>query len=324
MQKEILGKRGIPMRISFVIPCYNSQHNLQYVIDEIVTTVVGKAEYEIILVNDFSSDKTWEKIENLVYNDNHIKGLNLAKNFGQANALMAGFNYVSGDVIVTVEDDGQSSISYIWEMIALLNQNVDIVCARNVTNPKRSLFRKIGSKINKWMLKVALNVPNDISPSIFFVAKKQVIKEMIKYKNPYAYMAGLILRSTSCIANYDIHRRGRISGNSNYSFRKLLALWMNGITAFSIKPLRLSITLGLFCTLVSFLMMISQLIKYIVLDNVPRGYTSIFCMIMFLGGVIMVLLGIIGEYVGRIYMCVNNAPQYIIKEEIGVENDCQI
>lgn len=309
------------MKLSFVIPCYNSQNNLQYVIDEIVSTVENKADYEIILVNDFSKDQTWRMVENLANSNEKIVGLNLAKNFGQANALMAGFNYATGDIIITAEDDGQSSISCIWDMIDMLDQSADIVCARNITNPNRSLFRKIGSKINKWMLTVVLDVPKDVAPSIFFVAKKRVIKEMIKYKNPYTYIGGLILRSTSCVANYNIERRDRIGGNSNYSLKKLVGLWMNGITAFSIKPLRLSIMIGLGCTIASFLIMIDQLLKYIVLNNTPTGYTSIFCAIVFLGGMIMVLLGIIGEYVGRIYMCVNNEPQYIIKEAVGLTND---
>jgi glycosyltransferase involved in cell wall biosynthesis len=305
-------------KFSFVIPCYRSVKNLEIVIKKIQSVMLEQNHfsYEIILVNDCSPDATWSLIQKLCKEDSHIKGIDLAKNVGQAGALMAGFQVAQGDYIITAEDDGQSSIEKIWDMYHLLDDNVDIVCAKNISTPHRKFIRRFGARVNHLMLDVVLEKPKDISPSIFFIAKKSVIQEMLHYQNPYPYIPGLILRSTSKITNYEIQRPDRLSGESNYSFKKLLGLWMNGITAFSIKPLRIASFLGILFSGVGFLSVILQLIRYFICHDVLPGYTSTIIIMLIIGGIILIVLGIIGEYVGRIYMCISNEPQYIIREII--------
>lgn len=308
------------MKLTFVIPCYRSGENLDSVIDDIrIVTAKRSVDYEIILVNDCSPDDTWIKIRELSENDKKITGVNLARNTGQANALMAGFNLSTGDYVMTVEDDGQSSVELLWEMYELLDEEHDIVCARNITNPKRSFIRKLGAKINRGMLDYILDKPKDISPSIFFLAKKNVIEEMTRYKNPYTYIGGLILRSTSKIANYDVCRKDRISGTSNYNLKKLVFLFVNGLTAFSIKPLRVASVMGFCFSAGSIFFAIIKFVQHILFQNIVLGYTSLICIILFLGGCTLIVLGIIGEYLGRIYMCINNEPQYIIRQIITSE-----
>lgn len=305
------------MFLSIVVPCYKSCSTLENVIREIRQAMEIKhvEDYEVILVNDCSPDETMELIKELCSEDRRIKGIDLAKNFGQAGALMAGFSYAKGTYIATAEDDGQSSISEIWRLYAKIKEGYDIVCARNVTNPSRSLFRKLGSKLNRFMLNFMLEKPADVSPSIFFIAKRQVILEMIKYDKPYPYIGGLILRSTSKIGNVDINRRDRIGGESGYTLKKLVQLLVNGLTAFSIKPLRLATFMGLTSFAVGLITAIIVCIRRLIMSSIMPGYTSIIAALLIVGGVILLVLGIIGEYIGRIYMCLNNEPQYVIRQE---------
>lgn len=310
------------MFMSIVVPCYKSVNTLEQVIREIKKTMQIRQveDYEIILVNDCSPDHTMELIQNLCFNDKKIKGIELSKNFGQASALMAGFSYATGDYIVTAEDDGQSSINKVWEMYDELEKGYDIVCAKNITNPPRSPIRKLGAKLNRFMLNYLLEKPKDISPSIFFIAKKQVIHEMLQYNNPYPYIGGLILRSTSKIGNIDINRRDRISGKSGYNLKKLSGLYLNGVTSFSVKPLRLASAVGMLFFLIGFITVMAISIRKIFLGGILPGYTSLLSVLLIIGGIILCVLGIIGEYVGRIYMCINGTPQFIIRNKINFED----
>ncbi len=305
------------MFLSVVVPCYRSCGTLEIVINEIRLAMKSKKvdDYEIILVNDCSPDGTMQLIERLCSEDEKIRGIDLAKNFGQAGALMAGFSFAKGEYVATAEDDGQSSFNQIWRLFDKFDDGYDIVCAKNVTNPTRSLFRKIGSNLNRVMLDFMLEKPTDVSPSIFFIAKRKVIKEMIKYDKPYPYIGGLILRSTSKIGNVEINRQDRISGDSGYTLKKLVELLMNGLTAFSIKPLRLATFMGLLSCAIGIVTAIFVIIRKLIQSSIMPGYTSIIAILLIVGGLILLVLGIIGEYVGRIYMCLNNEPQYIIREK---------
>lgn len=305
------------MKLSFVIPCYNSNNNLELVLKDIKKEMQKKVffDYEIILVNDYSRDNTWDLIQEFCKKDSHIIGIDLAKNFGQASALMAGFSVSSGDFVATAEDDGQSSIECIWNMYDLLDDNHDIVCAKNIENPSRKFFRSFGAKINRWMLDYVLEKPRDVSPSIFFIAKRNVIDEFLKFKNPSPYLGGLILRSTSKIANYDIRRKDRISGTSNYTMKKLVNLLLSGITAFSIKPLRLLFFIGMVIGGIGIGLMIYLLIVAIFFSGFHFEICLLSC-IFIISALMLFGMGIIGEYVGRIYMCLNNQPQFVIRNMV--------
>lgn len=312
------------MFISVIIPCYKSGNALIKVIEEIESTIAERdiKDYEIILVSDCPPDqgKTMDLIKGLCDSNKNVKGIDLAKNFGQASALMAGFAEAKGQYVITAEDDGQSSVSELWNLYDKLQEGYDIVCARNITNPPRSLFRKLGAKLNRFMLDFMLEKPADVSPSIFFLAKRQVIQEMLRYDKPYPYIGGLILRSTSRIGNIDINRRDRESGQSGYTVRKLVGLFVNGLTAFSIKPLRLATFWGIFSFIIGIMIAIAMCIRKFVFGGILPGYTSIIVLLLILGGLILLVLGIIGEYIGRIYMCINNEPQYVIRDKYNCED----
>ena len=307
------------MLISFVIPCYKSANTVGNVVDEILTTSKeNDLDTEIVLVNDGSGADTFEAIKKLAEEHDNITGVDLAKNQGQQNAIMAGFHHANGDVIVVSDDDGQTPVSAAVDMIHMLfEQDLDVVCAKYTDRGKRSLFRRFGSWENDQMVKYFLDKPDDINTSVFLCARRFVIEEMMRYNNPYPFMSGLLLRTTYRIGNLDLTQRARLSGQSGYTFRSLFKLWMNGITTFSVKPLRIAVLFGVLFALAGFLAVIAVIIEKLVVPDVSIGWTSLIATILLVGGVILIVLGLIGEYVGRIYLSLNSTPQFVVRTVIG-------
>lgn len=304
------------MDISFVIPCYCSEKNLETVINRIYDTMRVKPvkTFEIILVNDNSHDGTWNRIISLSNEHREIVGINLSNNFGQHNALMAGFKVSSGGLIMTSDDDGQTPVEMIWEFGKKIDEGFDVVCAKYVDRKRSGISRKLGTFMNEYMLEKLLGKPKNVSMAAFFMAKRFVINEVCKYENAFPYMAGLILRTTKNIGNVEMVQEERMSGSSGYSLRKLLKLWVNGFTTFSVKPLRFFVKVGFVVSIIGIAIGIWAIIKkFIYADAVVVGYTSLLSGMFILGGLNLMVMGIVGEYIGRIYMCTNSQPQFVIK-----------
>jgi glycosyltransferase involved in cell wall biosynthesis len=304
-------------KISFVIPCYRSSQTIGGVVDEINKTMGGMQEYsyEIILVNDASPDDTFDKLRELCTTQKNICAVNLAKNFGQHAALMAGFHYVKGDIVVCLDDDGQTPADEVGKLLGGIEQGADVVYA-SYAHKKHSLFRNFGSWVNEVMATVMLGKPKELYVSSYFAARRFVVDEMMGYSNPYPYVIGLVLRSTKNIVNVEVNHRERKVGSSGYTLGKLLALWFNGFTAFSVKPLRLATVIGTISALAGFLYGIYTVIKKFVNPDVVIGFSALMSAIVFFCGLILLMLGIIGEYVGRIYISLNNSPQFVVRESI--------
>lgn len=309
-------------KVSFVIPCYRSEHTIEGVVQEVETAMkeLNKYEHEIILVNDASPDNTFQVIRNLGERFHHIVGVNLAKNFGQHAALMAGFHYAKGDVIVCLDDDGQTPADEVGKLLEQIEQGYDVVYARYALK-KHSAFRNMGSKVNELMTRIMLKKPKELYISSYFAARRFVVDDMVRYQNSYPYVIGLVLRATKNITNVDVKHREREIGTSGYTFKKLLGLWFNGFTAFSIIPLRIATVLGCSVAMLGFLYGIYTIIKKILRPDILMGFSSLMSGLMFIGGMLMIMLGIIGEYIGRIYISMNNSPQYVVRELTGYEND---
>ncbi len=303
--------------VSFVIPCYCSEQTIGKVVEEINDAMRAMPQYqhEIILVNDASPDDTFGAIRRLCEGQNNICGVNLAKNFGQHAALMAGFRYVRGDIIVCLDDDGQTPAAEAGKLLAGIEEGADVVYAK-YAHKQHSGFRNFGSKVNEWMARALLDKPKEISVSSYFAAKRFVIEEILRYRNPYPYVIGLVLRTTKKIVNVDVTHRAREVGTSGYTVGKLLALWFNGFTAFSVKPLRIATVIGMAFACIGFLYGIYTIIKKFVNPDVVIGFSAMMSATVFFGGVILLVLGIIGEYIGRIYISLNNSPQYVVRESI--------
>lgn len=302
-------------KISFVIPCYRSTKTLPAVIDEINTAMskLDQYVYEIILINDCSPDDTFETIKTLADKQDNILGLSLAKNFGQHSALMAGFHEASGDIIVCLDDDGQTPANEVSKLLEGIEQGADVVYAR-YAHKKHSWFRNFGSKVNELMTRIMLGKPKELYVSSYFAAKRFVVDEIIRYKYAFPYVIGLVLRTTKNIINVDVNHRNREIGESGYTFTKLMALWFNGFTAFSIKPLRIATFSGSVIAVLGFLYGIWTIIKklFIQPDDLIIGFSALMSVMVFMSGILLLMMGLIGEYLGRIYISMNDSPQYVI------------
>ena len=303
--------------LSFVIPCYRSQNTILKVVDEIEATVKTRDgyDYEIILVNDCSPDNVWSVIADLARRNSRVTAINLAKNFGQHSALLAGYNHCSGDYVISLDDDGQTPADELYKLVDKLDEGFDVVYA-SYGEVHQNIIRRLGSNFAKAMSDYMFDIKGDKNHgSSYYIAKKFIIDEMIKYKNPYPYMGGLILRVTRNIGFVFVTHRDRMEGRSGYSFKGLVNLWLNGFTAFSVKPLRIGSYVGFISSILGILYAIYIIIKKLFINpDLQTGWSSIISVVMIIGGIIMLMLGLIGEYIGRIYICINNSPQYVIKE----------
>lgn len=307
--------------LSFVIPCYRSELTIEKVIDEIKDTV-GQREaydYEIICVNDCSPDNVLSVLKKISAENTKVKVIDFSKNMGKHSALMAGLSYCQGEYIVTVDDDFQCPVCELWKLMEKIeNDECDYATAK-YKEKKQSAFKNFGSNINLTMAHILLGKPKSLRFENFGVMKRFVMDEIIKYDKPYPYMEGLIWRVTNRISMVEMEERERGDGKATgFTLKKSLSLWLNGFTAFSVKPLRISTILGFLLATGGFIFGLIMIIRKIINPDIAAGYTSLFALQLFIGGIIMIILGLIGEYIGRIYICLNNTPQYVIRDTINI------
>lgn len=304
-------------KISFVIPCYNSTNTIGKVVQEIKEVMLGtmnKYDYEIVLVNDGSPNgTTYDAILELVDKEDCIKGINLARNFGQPSAVMAALNHTIGDYVVCGDDDGQTPFNELPKLFAKIEEGYDLVEARYAVREKRSLFRKLGTLMNEGMATWLIAKPQGLELTTYWVTRRFVVDQMIAYPNSYPYLGGLMLRATQNACNVDVTHRERLSGSSGYSLKKMIELWLNGFTSFSVKPLRLMSWIGMLVAIMGFIYGLIIIIIKIINPTINAGYSSIMSVMLFMFGVMFFFLGLIGEYVGRIYISLNKAPQFVVK-----------
>lgn len=308
--------------VSFVIPCYRSEHTITAVVDEIGQTMpaLPQYDYEIVLVNDCSPDSTFSVISKLAENNERITAVDLAKNFGQNAALMCGMSHAKGDIIICLDDDGQTPAEDAGKLLAKLEEGYDVVYA-SYEHKQHSNFRNFGTRLNNLMNEVMLGKPRDLSITSYFAVRRFIVEEMLRYPHCYPYVEGLILRSTRKIATVPVEHRAREEGESGYTLAKLIGLWMNGFTSFSVKPLRLASIFGAVTAAAGFIYAIIIVINRFLRADILEGWSSSMALQLVLGGIILLVLGLIGEYLGRIYMCINASPQYVERRVIKKDSD---
>ena len=303
--------------VSFVIPCYRSAKTIGAVTAEIGGAMdrLPQYDYEIVLVNDCSPDDTFAVIRALAAKDRHIAAVDLAKNFGQHAALMCGMRKSKGDYVVCLDDDGQTPADEVGKLLEKLEEGYDVVYAA-YADKQESGLRRFGSDVNRRMTEIMLGKPRELELNSYFAARRFLVDEMLRYEHCYPYVMGLVLRSTKRICNVPVTHRAREEGRSGYTLSKLLGLWMNGFTSFSVKPLRIATYTGAFIALIGFLYALVVLIRRFTVNLAPMGWTTTTILILIIGGLNLLLLGLVGEYVGRVFMCVNATPQYVEREYI--------
>lgn len=308
---------------SIVIPCYKSAETIETVVSETAKEMdkMGRSDYEFVLVNDCSPDEgaTISKLIEIANKRKYVKVVDLAKNSGQHNAMMAGLRAASGDVFISMDDDMQTRPSELHKMFVAFDDGYDVVYGA-YPEKKESLFRRFGSWINKLCAVLFLGRPKDLRTSSFWIIRKYVRDSIISYNGAHSYLLGLILRSTSNITQVEVEHFEREVGSSGYSFRVLLGLWSN-IIGFTVKPLRLAMQGGMILSVMSVVFAIVIVIQKIVHPSIDPGWSSIIVAIFFSLGIELFFIGMIGEYIGRTYMHINKEPQYVIRERYNFNED---
>ena len=305
--------------ISIVIPCYNSQATIRKVTEMVMEEFkkMDGYECEFVLVNDCSpKDDTYGEIEKLGHDYPNVKGINLLRNFGQHNALMAALHYTSGDYILGMDDDMQTHPSQISKLIHKMEEGFDLVYGC-YPKKKNSMLKNLSSKINEVSSRILLGRPKDIVSSNFWMITKQVRDEVIKYDSFNPYIDGIFYRTTHKIGNVEVEHFKREVGTSNYTLKKLMKLWL-AYWNYSVIPLRISSVLGCVSAAGGFLAALCIIIYKLIDPTVTVGWASTICIIVVLAGLILMVLGIIGEYLGKMILILNRTPQYIVRETINV------
>lgn len=302
-------------KVSCVIPCYHSAKTIGKVtagIEKVFAAHPGW-DYEIILVNDNPPDDTWQVIRDLCRKNPKIHGLCFSRNFGQHAALMAGYRQVTGDIVVSLDDDGQNPPEQMFRLILAIDGEHDLVYA-DEPKAKKAKWRVMGSRMTNRMFSWLMGKPRELYLSSYYAAKRFVIDEMVRCESPFPYVDGLALQSTSRYRNVAVDTLERAEGRSGYTLFSLFKLWTNGLTAFSIKPLRIATVLGGCVSVIGVVLGILLIVqKLIYRDAINAGWTSLMAVMLLLFGMMMMIMGLVGEYVGRIFVTMNRSPQYVVK-----------
>lgn len=304
------------MTYSVVIPCYRSSDTIAKVVD-LTSKELSDSEHEFILVNDASPDsgKTLSSINELAENKNNVIAIDLAKNSGQHNAILCGLKYAKGEYIICMDDDMQTHPSQIHTLISKMDEGYDVVYA-SYPEKKHSLFRRIGSSFNSLCEKIFIGKPKNLETNSYWIMRRFVRDHLILYSNSYTYLDGLVLRTTRNIANAPVKHFERESGISGYTLKKLILHWFD-IIGFTIAPLKAAFCVGMLTSIASIISAIIIIIQKLCSGIQTTGWSSLMVTICFFSGVNLIFLGVIGEYIGRLFQSSNKEPQYVIRQVKG-------
>lgn len=304
---------------SIIIPVYRSQSTLIALYKRLVTVMKSKNNsFEIIFVDDDSPDNSWKILTNLYKNYKDVCLIQLTRNFGQHNAIMCGIAHSKGDYIITMDDDLQNPPEDILKLINKMNQGFDIVYGEYKVK-KHSFLRNIGSHFVQYVYKRIFQVSGNLTS--FRIIRRHTAEKILDYKLNYTFIDGLLAWQTKNIGYVLVNHHKRTSGKSNYGIEKLFVLTFNMITNFSIFPLQLASITGFLFSFLGGLLAIFFTLKKIFFGIPVTGYTSIIIAILIFSGVQLVTIGLIGEYIGRIHLNMNQKPQYSIRSVKDRKND---
>ena len=310
--------------LSLVIPVYNGSRTIGALVEH-TTKIFGSTSFEIVLVNDGSEDDSEKVCAQLAVKfPQNVTFVHLSRNFGEHSAVLVGFTEARGRYIAVLDDDGQNPPEEVVRMLdELKRKNYDVVYGHYIEK-KHSWFRNLGSRFNDRIATLMLHKPKDLYLSSFKVMNRFLINEIIKYHGPYPYTDGLIYRVTRNIGQIPVEHRASLSGPSRYTFRRLVRLWLNMFLNFSIKPLRISVYVGLFASCLSIVALIAILIdKLWITPNLTVGIPTVLGSVVFFSGIQLMILGLVGEYLGRLYLDQTGTPQYVVRYAIreGSKNE---
>jgi len=300
--------------LSLVIPVYNGSRTIGPLVEQ-TAKIFGSTSFEIVLVNDGSEDDSERVCVKLAEKfPQNVTFVHLSRNFGEHSAVLAGFTQARGRYVAVLDDDSQNPPEEVVRMLdELKRKNYDVVYGHYIEK-KHSWFRNLGSRFNDRIATLMLHKPKDLYLSSFKVMNRFLVNEIIKYRGPYPYTDGLIYRVTRKIGQIPVEHRASQSGPSRYTLRRLVRLWLNMFLNFSIKPLRISVYVGLLASCLSILSLIAILIdKLWITPNLTVGIPTVLGSVVFFSGIQLMILGLVGEYLGRLYLDQTGTPQYVVR-----------
>ncbi len=300
--------------LSLVIPVYNGSRTIGTLVEH-TPKIFGSISFEIVLVNDGSEDESETVCIQLAEKfPQNVTFVHLSRNFGEHSAVLAGFTEARGRYVAVLDDDGQNPPEEVVRMLdELKRKNYDVVYGHYIEK-KHSWFRNLGSRFNDRIATLMLHKPKDLYLSSFKVMNRFLVNEITKYRGPYPYTDGLIYRVTRNIGQIPVEHRASLSGPSRYTFRRLVRLWLNMFLNFSIKPLRISVYVGLLASCLSIVALIAILIdKLWITPDLTVGIPTVLGSVVFFSGIQLMILGLVGEYLGRLYLDHTGTPQYVVR-----------
>jgi polyisoprenyl-phosphate glycosyltransferase len=300
-------------KISIIIPCFNEDGNIDYIYNQVINVING-CEYELIFVDDGSIDNTLDKIHAIAETDKRVRYISFSRNFGHQNAIKAGYDHSIGDCAISLDADGQHPVSLMPELIAKWRDGYDVVFTLRDDKKNTGIFKRLTA----WFFYKIVNILSDtkVHPgaSDFRLIDRKVIDELKNFSEESLFYRGLIpwLGFKQTGISYIPDKRN--SGKTKYSLRKMISFASSGITSFSIKPLHLSIYLGFFFASMAILYGLYAIYVAIFTNEAVIGWTSLIASIMFIGGLQFIIIGIIGEYLGKLFINNKKRPHYIISQ----------
>jgi glycosyltransferase involved in cell wall biosynthesis len=306
--------------ISVVIPVYNGARTIGPLVERLLVALAG-SPLQIVLVDDGSLDASDEVCRALgTRYVGMVTYVKLGRNFGEHNAVMAGLWHARGDYAVIMDDDFQNPPEEVGRLIDHARRHgYDIVYTHSPVKHHHWL-RNLGSRLNDRVANFMLDKPRHLYLSSFKCLSRFLVGQILKYRGPYPYIDGLALRCTRNIGTIEVGHAPRREGRSNYTLRKLLHLWLNMFVNFSVMPLRVSTVVGLACSALGLALGVEVLVERLVRPGVPVGWASVLVPVVLFSGVQLVMLGLLGEYLGRLFLTENQTPQFVVRElvESGV------
>ena len=304
--------------LSVVVPVYNEEEVLAESYRRLTAAVSAIGEpYELIFVNDGSRDKTSALLSALCENDAHVRVLDFSRNFGHQPAITAGMDYARGEAIVVIDADLQDPPEVIAEMFAKWREGYEVVYGKRLKRDGESLFKKLSAKIYYRLLYSMTNVDMPVDTGDFRLIDRKVCDAMKSLGERNRYVRGLVSWVGFKQTAVEFNRDKRFAGETKYPLKRMIKLAMDGIMSFSYKPLKLASGIGVTLSLCSFVYLVVIICQKLFTDTTVQGWASTTAILVFTQGIVLMMLGIIGEYLGRIFDEIKGRPIYIVREAKG-------
>lgn len=304
------------MKLSIIIPVYNSEATIATLIEKL-QFALKEISFEIVMVNDGSLDNSERICTQLANNFSNVRFISLRRNYGEFNAVICGLNWTTGDYCVMIDDDFQNPPEEILKLLKTAeNGNFDVVYTY-YSKKEHAVYRNLGSRLVNWLTTYSIKKPKDLYLSSFKLIRQEVVQEIIKYQGPYPYIDGLIFRITKNIGTVQVLHQKREQGTSNYTWRKLISLFLNILFCYSSLPIRVFMPIGIGLFGLGFLLLAFLFVQWLIGPD-PKGWQVITSAMIFIGGIQCTLLSVLGEYIGKSFMAQSGQPQYVIKSNTGI------